>query len=190
MTVSVGMAKLKVKRRCEDGSDESSFSCNLAERGAIKVVGNISRIKPVTSQVALVKGGDAQSLKFSHSSTAPRTVLHLWSRNLALKNIAFLIAHGDLASDKLFIGLPVLRLRKIDTRTLFEQNRASLDETYCAQTTNPPTAEEGYVSRLMSCRLHGVSNLNKDRPRDTYFRTRNRDDPFLDPSLMDPIDDN
>lgn len=88
--------------------------------------------------------------------------MRLWSGNLALNNIVLLNADDDLACDDLLIGLAVPRLLEVETGTLLKHNWDSLDEANCAQTKTKLTTEDAYASRLMPCRLHGVSNLNND----------------------------
>ena len=66
-------------------------------------------ISPERLIIALKSGQNAQCFTFSRSWTAPRTVLHLDSGQLALVKIAFLFADEYPACEDLLIGLPVLQ---------------------------------------------------------------------------------
>ena len=193
ITLSDGRATLDAQGRCDDGSDDSIVSPTLAERAALKGIGKIRAIEPVRLQVALKSGSEAASFSFSRTWTSPRTVLHLSSGQLALANVTYLVADDDLACEDILIGLPVLRHLQVDTRTLLETNRSALDGIDCSDVGNPSLDERsGRVSRLMICRLNRVRNnypsSQGDRPHVHYRAARTEDDPFPDPSLLDPVD--
>lgn len=196
VTVSDGLASLDTAGRCDDGSDESLVSPSLAERAAMKGIGKLSSIAPVRLQVALKKEEqEAQTFSFSRTWTAPRTILHLASGQLALVNIKFLVADDDLACEDLLIGRPVLHHLQIDTKTLLELSRKSLDGTDCSNVGRLTLANRGgYVSRIMVSRLNHIrteeKDLDPDHPRINYFTARSEPDPFPDPSLLDPLDEN
>lgn len=150
-------------------------------------------IAPVQSKVALIASDEAQSFCFSRTWTVLRTVLHLASRRLALRNLTYLIAHDDLACEDLFIGLPVLQHLKVDSKILLESNRASLDGTDCTLIPHSTAPVRGVVSRLMisgMSRLPG-NGLRRDsahfsqRVHVNYFTVRTEEDPFPDPSVLD-----
>lgn len=197
--VSDGMASISATGRCDDGSDDSLASPTLAERAAIQGIGKIRKVNPVHIQVALKSGDDAQSFTFSRTWTIPRTVLQLASGQLALANVSFLVADDELACEELIIGLPVLRHLQVDTRTLLENNRSVLDGSDCSHVGNPTTRSRGgIVSRMMFARMNRVvpehtaneiaGQRKEDRPRVNFYTARTEEDPFPDPSLLDPID--
>lgn len=144
--------------------------------------------------MALKKGADAPSFTFLRTWTIPRTVFNLFSGNIALADVTFLVAEDAIACEELIIGLPVLRHLKVDTRTLLENNRSKLDGQDCSAVGNPTMSSKGGVLSLMiTARLNGVANemsetVWNDRPRVNYFSVRTEADPFPDPSLLDPID--
>ena len=152
-------------------------------------------IEPVHIQVALKSSEDASTFTFSRVWTSPRTILHLASGQLALANVTFLVADDALACEELLIGLPVLRHLQVDTRTLLENNRLSLDGADCSHVGNPTRdARAGIISRVMIARMNRVQDGEENktsegsRPRENYYKARREQDPFPDPSLLDPID--
>lgn len=199
LRISDGLACIEATGRCDDGSDDSLVSPTLAERAALRGIGKLDKIPPTRLQVALKKGPKAHTFSFSRTWTAPRTVLQLPSGQLALMNIKFLVADDELACEELLIGRPVLEHLKVDTNTLLDTNRSVLDGVDCSEIGNPTAAKNGgMVSRIMVSRLNQVQEdepnsevqgeLAADRPRVNYNAARNEEDPFPDPSLLDPID--
>lgn len=51
------------------------------------------------------------------------------SSNLSFKNIVILVSDENLACEDISIGMPVLRIFKVDKRTFLEFDLAILDET-------------------------------------------------------------
>ena len=197
MTISNGKTTLGTIGRCDDGSDASIASPLLAGLAARRGIGKIVDIPPTSLQVALKTGHQAQSFKFSRRWTVPRTIMHLPSGALALQNISFLVADDELACEELLIGLPVLRHLRIDSQTLLENQRATLDGTDCA-TVPDIVPGGGLVSRMMISRNsdHDVqphvtrterSSISK-RPHVNFNFSRQDDDPFEDSSLLDQVD--
>ena len=135
-TVSDGRSSHQTTGRCDGGSDAGIVSIRLAERAALQGIGKINAINPVRLNVALKSGEEPQSFSFSRSWTSPRTVLPPSSGQLSLSNVIFLVADDDLACEDLTIGLPVLQLLQVDTRTLLENNRAALDGVNCTDVGN------------------------------------------------------
>jgi len=87
----------------------------------------------------------------------------------------------------------------VDTRTLLENNRAVLDGSDCSDIGNPTALRRGgKISRMMIARLNRIQEaespseeshrLLADRPRVNYHTARSEEDPFPDPSLLDPVD--
>lgn len=204
MTLCDGTTTMDAVGRCDDGSDDSLASPRVAEAAALKGIGKLTSIDPVTIEVALRQGKNTQSFTFSRSWLAPRLVLHLSSGRMALCNISFLVADDDLACEDLLIGLPVLQHLRIDSKTLLENNRATLDGTDCAEVGNPTATHIGRVGHFMVARTmrvkgnsykHGIeygqrsAQPSRDRPRVHYDEARSAPDPFPDPSLLDPLDD-
>ena len=114
-----------------------------------------------------------------------------------MANVTFLVAEDDLACEELIIGLPVLRHLQVDTHTLLKENRPVLDGADCSHVGNPTTLNRGgNVSRMMIARLTRISNSDpvkeeteSSRPRVNYYTARSEEDPFPDPSLLDPMDE-
>lgn len=86
-------------------------------------------IEPLIVQVALKKGSKAASFTSSRSWVVPSTILHLEERQLALVNVLFLIPDIELACDDVLIRYPILRHLRIYSKTILEQNSATLDVT-------------------------------------------------------------
>ena len=193
VTIQDGLAIMQVSGQCDDGSDDSLASPIIADNAVTAGIGTMTKIEPVTLQVALKKDSAAQSFQFSRKWSVPRLTLHLASGKLAVLNISFLVADDDLASQGILIGRPVLQHLKVDTRTLLEENRAALDGTDCATVGNPTEgARGGYVSMIMNARANNVRNPLQDhlRPRINFFGSRNDEDPFPNPNLLDLIQPN
>ena len=97
-----------------------------------------------------------------------------------------------MTCEDLLIGLPVLRHLRVDTETLLEANIKSLDGTHCSLDGKPPT-NMGKIGRLMTARLNRQSNDDTipaaDRPKVSFHAVRIEEDPFPDPSLLEPIDE-
>lgn len=199
ITVSDGISSQETTGRCDDGSDESIVSSRLAEKAVVQGIGRMTAIKTIKLRVALKNGEDEHSFSFSRSWTCPRTVMHLASGQLALTNVTFLVADAELACEPLIIGLPVIQHLQVDTRTLLENNRDVLDGADCSHIRNTANdSRGGTVSRMMISRLNGertsdndqakATDIDMDRPRVNYNTARMEEDPFPDPSLLDPID--
>lgn len=121
--------------------------------------------------------------------------MQLSSGQLALANVTFLVADDELACEDLIIGLPVLRHLQVDTRTLLENNRAVLDGADCSDVWNPTRFQRGgTISGMMIARLNRLPNTKpdtdtqKNRPPVNFYSARLEEDPFPDPSLLDPVD--
>lgn len=141
----------------DDGSHESIISSRVAERAVLNGIGKLKIIIPVTLQVALKTGSDAEKFTFSRIWTLPRTIFMLCARSLALVNDKYLVSDSDLAVEDLFIGLPVLRLLGVDTKTLFEDRLDLLDGPKCsAMDLKGHSDKGGRVSRPMVARLNRV----------------------------------
>ena len=197
MTVTDLKSTLDFIGRCDDGSDENLATPPVAERAALKGIGEIQAIDTVRLQVALSqKDEEPRMYAFSRAWSVPTTVLNLSSGRLALKNLRFLIPDDAVASEDMLIGRPVLRHLRVDTKTLLEERVSSLDGTDCSPDLLPK-ANGGHVSRLMLARLNRVNNDEVDtpptadptRPKVNYFSARAEEDPLPDPSLLDPIDE-
>lgn len=97
------------------------------------------------------------------------TVLHLSTGNLEPWNITILVSDDELASEDLLIGLPILRHRKVDTRTILEGNIAELNDMDCAANT-VNGKEIGRTGRLMMSRIIHKSIVGANQPRVDYYR--------------------
>lgn len=196
MTLKASTASHDLTGRCDDGSDESIVAPSVAEKAVLKGVGYMETIDKVCLEVALKKEESKPALyTFSRAWTVPSTILHLFAGQLALKNIRYLVADDALTCKDLLIGLPVLRHLRIDTRTLLENNIANLDGTNCSLADSRSTTK-GNLGRLMTAMLNRQvdrnvsksSNAPPNRPRVHYNSARNEEEPFPDPSLLDPVD--
>ena len=113
-----------------------------------------------------------------------------------------MVADDDLACEDLLIGLPLLQHLGIDSRTMLENNRATLDGTDFSDVET--MMHNTSIGRLMLARIQGVrgtqpkTNIddvhNKpthapDRPRVNYNSIRMDDNPFPNPNLIDIIDE-
>ena len=174
VTVSDGMASLKITGRCDDGCDDSIVSAEVAEKASILGIGRITKI-PMMHILLPLKQNDTKAISFQcqRTWTVPRTVLTLSSGQLALCNISYLVVDGDLTEEQMLIGLPVLQHLKVDTRTLLEQNRNQLDETDCISVGNPSVSSKGTsVKRL---KTQNEEHLSQD-----YRTLQDDEDPFLE----------
>lgn len=114
---------------------------------------------------------------------------------LALKNIQFLVSDGNLTYEDLLNGLPVLQHLSVDTKIILKDKILDLDGTDCGPNGLPVT-KGGQICRLMISRLNRVPNNHMDsapsvipdRSKVNYFTARAEGDPFPDPSLLDPSD--
>lgn len=161
-------------------------------------IGKLTAIYPVHLQVAPRKSEDAALFSFSRTWTAFRTLLHLAAGQLALANVTYLVADDELACEDPLPGLPVLRHIHVDTKPLLETTRTALDGADCSFVGTPAIGDRsGRLSRMMVDRLNSIvpqhptttPQLSESRPRVDYNTAHNDLDPFPDPSLLDPIDD-
>ena len=66
-------------RRCDDGSDETLTSKNLAEKATLKGIGKLEAIETVHLKFALTKKFGTAKFHFSRAWTVPSIVQHLSS---------------------------------------------------------------------------------------------------------------
>lgn len=110
-----------------------------------------------------------------------------------VKKQQFIVAGdaGAMVCDDLLIGLPVLQHLTVDAKTLLKANIHALDKTEGSLTKTPSSM--GKLGRLMTARLDRQydddTRTVADRPRVNYFEVRLEEDPFLYPSLLNPIDE-
>ena len=181
-----GFASLMATGRCDDGADDTIVSPKIAEQAAM------SRIKPVVLLVALTDGGKPQTFTMSRTWKCPRVIFHLSAEKLAVLNVKFLVADGDLATGDLIIVLPVLRHLKVDNRALPEQNRKSLDGTDCAVvegiTESDAPVQIGQISQVPTDSSDKKSrSANEHRLTANYFENRSAADEFPNPYLMNSM---
>lgn len=198
IVVSDGTTSLNGTGRCDDGSDDSIASPTIAQDAVLKGIGRLEAITPVAIQVALTASDKPESFTFSRVWKVPRLVMELSAGRLALNNISFLVADANLSCEDVLVGHPVLKHLGIDSRTLLERNRASLDGTDCSTVDHPTVSSAcGSLGRLCIARLqrtHGAEpvstvsdsppTLSSDRPRGNYYAHKFDIDPFPDPSLI------
>lgn len=213
MVVPDGIAPLNGNCRCDDGSDGSIASPVLAQNAVLKGIWRFEAIAPVSIQVVLTPTNKAQKFRYSRIWKVPRLVMKLPAGRLALNNMSFLAADGDLICEGLLIGLPLLRHLGIDSQTLFERERAALDGIDCSTVQHPSTSDKcDSLRRLtIACLQRVKSEFELDtepdydgkeaietRPLDTARRRpkdsaqRSEEDTYPDPSLIDippPFDD-
>lgn len=206
--VSDGIASLSGTGRCDDGCDESIVSPTLAQTAVCKGIGKFKAIAPVHIQVAIKSDSEPSTFTFSRIWQVPRLILELASGRLALRNISFLVADSELAAEDLLIGLPVLKHLGIDSKTLLERNRATLDGTDCDLVRpRQDVSTCGTLGRLLIARLQRVKGpepiaednsetenatgtarqkpSDPERPCENFFAHKLEHDPFPNPNLMD-----
>lgn len=54
---------------------------------------------------------------------------------MAQRNICFVVCKHDLSAEDMLIGLPVLHLLRVDTRTNLDRSGHNLDDFYCFKIT-------------------------------------------------------
>lgn len=95
---------------------------------------------------------------------------------MELLNVRFLFADCDLFEGDLIIWLPVLSHLLVDTRTLLERNRASLDGTDRAEVQGIKSHQDlQQVWRMVEEKGNMVSHIplnDANRPRDNYYNNR------------------
>ena len=210
--VAAGAAKLEVSGRCDDGADDSVVSKSLAEKAVATGIGHIEQI-PKTEVLMPVLNTDQKPISFSSTKVwkVSRTILHVISGPLALCNVSYLVINGELAPEQLLIGRPVLKHLGVDTSTLLDKNRLSLDGHDCIDVGNPTA----YVRRMMLSRISGNSssaNLQNEetssqtadatnssnnltsmevvRPRKNYFVVRDEPDTLPEDFSLEKVDEN
>lgn len=189
---------IQCQGRCDDGSDESLISPRIAEAATLQGIGKLRSIKPIVVQVALKEKDKAQTFSFSRQWTVPRLTLQLSAGPLALLNVQLLVADDDLADEDILIGRPVLAHLGVDSRSILEQRRATLDETDCSHLQRHIGAKSK-IGRLLIARLKRTrgsdandeydssskSSKTTPRPSSSYFANRSEPDPFPNPHLLD-----
>lgn len=200
ITISDGNVSVKGTGRCDDGSDETIASPQIAEKAVLKGIGRFEAITPVKIQVALTTSAEPELFTFSRKWNAPRIVMELSSGRLALHNVSFLVADAHLACEDILFGYPILQHLGIDSRTLLERNRSVIDGTDCSPVGHPTIGQKGgSLGRLMIARLQRIQGsdpltesqitLDPNRPRSNYFQHKSDLDPFPDPNLV-TLEDN
>ena len=208
--VSQEKSERKTLARCDDGSDDSLVCPTLAEPAALSGIGRIRAIEPVKLKVALHRRDEKVEFSFSRQWIVPNTILQLRTGSMGIQNMSFLISDDRLTGEPLIIGRPALQHMRVDTKTLLEERYSELNGIDCSSIGNPTmSSKAGYVSRLMISRVQDAPQGNKarvknsdakpiattpialhnpDRPRVSYFDSRNEKDPFPDCNLLDPVD--
>lgn len=167
-------ASLNCHGRCDDGSDESLASPKIAEAATIKGIGKMRKITPISVQVALRKGENAETFTFSREWTVPRLVLQLSAGPLALLNVTMLVADAELADEDILIGRPVLSHLGIDPRTMLESKRSQLHETdYKMLSGN--ASPNSKIGRILIARIKGVKNPELSPATDTEEKPASTD---------------
>lgn len=115
-------------------------------------------------------------------------MLHLVAGQLDLLNVTFLDPDGDLSTGDLIIGLPVLRHLRVDTRTLLERIRATLDGTDCGEVQGiTDDRHKQQVGRLVNVTYEKGARTPRNfsnRPHSNYYTSRVDEDEFPDPSRL------
>lgn len=78
-----------------------------------------------------------QRFTFSGKLNVPYLVLVISEGRVALQNVRFLFADDYIRCENILIGLPMLELLGIASRTLKERNRTVFDGADCASVNNP-----------------------------------------------------
>lgn len=120
-------------------------------------------------------------------------ILELSSLRIVLTNVSFFVSYAALATDDVLNGFPVRQHLGIDSRTLLEHNRPTLDATDFSAVLSVSKAC-GSLGLLMIARLQPVcgSELIDDetpqpkldfyRPPASYFAHKFDEDPLPDPN--------
>lgn len=160
--------------RVDDGADDSITSGAVFKKAVLNEIEKLRKKSPLTVQVALKDGADAEIFTFPRAWAIPRTVLKLFTEPLALLHLEYLVSIRDLAAEDLLLGVLVLRYRGVDARTLFKQRRDLLDGPNCASiSTSCNQKKSGHDSRLMIARLNNAVDRSAKLDNVTAY---NRDD--------------
>lgn len=126
-----GEESLTGKGRADDGSDESTVSTRIAECAVLNGIGKMTKIAPISLQVALEAKSDTEKFVLSRTWTAQRAALKLSAHNLALVDVNYFAADANLAAQDLLIGSPVIRQLGVDAKNLLVKRQDLLDGTDC-----------------------------------------------------------
>lgn len=145
VTVSDVTTLLDSTGRCDSGSDDSIVCPRLAEAATLKGIRKLTAIEKTDLSVALKKGDQdsAESFSFPRTRIISRTILQLFSGNLAQMNIIFLVVDDDLACEDLVIGRPVPKHLRVDTHSLLDNNRFVPNGADLAEIGHPTSSITG-----------------------------------------------
>lgn len=151
---------LQFRERCDYGSEYTIISPRITEKTVFQGVGKLSAITPIHVQVALKSQTEADAFSFFRSLLVPRFTMHLSAGQIALLNVAFLVADSELWNEDLPIGLPLLTHLGIDSSTMLEHNRLILDGTDCSTISNNTGAPLSKVGRILADCIAGISGTS------------------------------
>lgn len=129
--------------------------------------------------------------------------MHLAASSLALLSVSVFVGYAKIMGEDKRLGCPVLKHLDIDLRTVLENNRSSLDGTGCADIGMLATKTKS-VGRCLISRhqvIKGITTISSEnthqptsllypyQPRTSYWLTDIEADPFLNPSVINPVDD-
>lgn len=115
------------------------------------------------AQSDLKKYEDSCQFRFSQIFQVSSTILKQRVGSLTMSEIFYLVADDNMACEPILIGLPVLEHLRIDTSTLLEQQRDSLDDTDFSTVGNPTMSSKAcFVSRLMTSRTQFPYNSHSN----------------------------
>lgn len=152
--------------RSDDGSDDTLVSHYVAKSAAIKVIGKLTAVSPVTVKVDMQKGDECQSFEFFRSWTVYWTVMKPASGQLTFVNVTYFTADEKLALEDLLTGRPVLQHLQVESCTLLENNPTILDGNDCSHIGNPIVSDSGgQIIRITVAGLNRILNSHVSQSR-------------------------
>lgn len=118
------------KGRADSGAVESIVSAENARQAVLSEIGKMFKITPVIAGRFQVRSG-CREIHIFMIMDPPRTVTNSFTDRLALLNIEYLVGAAELAVEIVLIDLPVLRLFRVDTKTLMREHRSMSDGSDC-----------------------------------------------------------
>ena len=182
--LSSGNVHVEATGRFDHGSDDSLVSASLAERAIRSNIGKITCIPQTTLRMPINSNNNStNTFVCNRVWTAPRTTFQVPSGNLALQNIAYLVIDGELLTEDLPVGRPILEHLSIDTNTLINSNYDRTNNTDCV-TVNSPLSSTSTIRRIESTSTTNSNHKHKNNSVD-YHQGRYESDMIYDPSLLD-----
>ena len=188
---SSGVSMIEATGRFDDGSDDTLASASVAERAAKQNIGTLQPIPRTTLSMPVTSTSQPPStFTCSRKWIVPRTMIEVASGNLCLLNIAYMVVDGELSTEDVLIGRPILEHLRIDTNTLILSNYDRINNTDCASVPNPTSCITSTVRRIeTSPSSQQEASEISTRPLVNYHQARTESDFIYDPSLLEIIDE-